>query len=100
MLTVSKLSAILDKLKEQGHGNKPVTIDKSSLYSPFEADGCYIMGLHAVGQPRSLNKFDEDGFRLTTDGHRHSMYAIVLSGCSGAPGSYEREDKVYERHQR
>lgn len=94
MLTVSKLSAILDKLKKQGHGNKPVTIDKSSLYSPFEADGCYIMGLHAVGQPRSLNKFDEDGFRLATEQNKHSTYAVVLSGYSGIPGLYEREDKV------
>ena len=91
-MRVSTLHARLTKLIEQGHGAKPVCIDKSSFTDNREPDGCVVLPVAAATGPRWIANSDDDGgIKTNSDGSESGRMTIVLVGDSAILGQAQQE---------
>lgn len=81
-MTVIKLHKLLAALIAQGHGRKPVHIDKPTFRDNCESDGCVILPVCALDL-RWINETDGDGGIVTNaDGTERGRMTLVLGGSS------------------
>lgn len=79
--TVARLHKALGKLIEQGHGRKPVQINKATFHNPLEDDGAVIMDIEEVEGPRWIPTIDADGgTQLNKDGSEAGSRVVMLKG--------------------
>lgn len=79
--TVARLHKELGKLIEQGHGRKPVQINKQSFHHILEDDGAVIMDIEAIEGPKWIPLIDADGgTKWNRDGTESGYRVVVLSG--------------------
>lgn len=79
--TVARLHRELGKLIEQGHGRKPVQINKQSFQHVLEDDGVVIMDIKAIEGPRWITEADDDGgTKWNRDGSEAGRRVVVLKG--------------------
>ncbi|WP_417070765.1 hypothetical protein [Niveibacterium terrae] len=80
-MTVQHLHKLLGKLIEQGHGRKPVRIDKSSFRHPLEDEGICIIDVTSVSGPTWIPMADDDGGTAwNADGSERGRYMVILAG--------------------
>lgn len=84
-MTVKCLHKLLGKLIGQGHGRKPIYVNKETFHHPLEADGvvtCEPCGLTIV----RLRTIDGDGFtQWRKDGRESSSAVVLLWGTLAIP---------------
>ena len=79
--TVARLHKELGKLIEQGHGRKPVQINKESFRNPLENEGVVIMDVESITGPTWIPMSDDDGgTKWNADGTESGMRVIILRG--------------------
>lgn len=79
--TVASLHRALGKLIDQGHGRKPVQINKSSFQHPLEDDGVIIMDVQTIAGPIWITEADADGgTKWNRDGTEAGRQVVVLQG--------------------
>jgi hypothetical protein len=84
MTTVSKLHKMLGALLEQGHGRKPIVVNKPSFYDAREGDGCVLLEVFGIDGPRWIPMADDDGgTKWNADGTESGKQVVVLFGCMG-----------------
>ena len=96
-MTVTRLHKALGILIAEGHGRKPVCIDKRSFNHPLEEDGCTILGVGAVELLNMLIIDDDGGPGERKDGTERRMWTAVLYGDpryreTGLPEGSDDED--------
>lgn len=80
-ITVARLHKALTALIEQGHGRKPVCIDKSTFHHPLEGDGAVVLEVESVAGPAWISMSDDDGgAKLNGDGTESGRHVVVLKG--------------------
>lgn len=79
-LTINRLHKELGKLIEDGHGRKPVSINKNSFTHTLETDGCIILPVKTVWVEWIPTISDEGGFKENKDGSESGKNICVLSG--------------------
>ena len=82
--TVARLHYELTKLIEQGHGRKPVWIDKETFQHNCEADGCTILPVAGMGVVWVPMADGDGGTAYNRDGTEKGRTALVLAGDAGA----------------
>ena len=81
MTTVAKLHKLLGALIEQGHGRKPVCVDKSTFSHPLESDGALILDVDSVEGPRWICMADDDGgTKWNSDGSESGRQVVIIKG--------------------
>lgn len=86
MTTVAKLHKQLGKLIEQGHGRKPVLVNKPSFHDAREDDGCVLLEIFGIEGPRWIPMADDDGgTKWNADGTESGKRVVVLFGNLGEP---------------
>ncbi len=79
--TVARLHKELGKLIEQGHGRKPVQINKQSFQHILEDDGVVIMDITSIDGPLWITEADDDGdTKWNRDGTEAGRRAVILKG--------------------
>lgn len=79
--TVARLHKELGKLIDQGHGRKPVQVNKQSFYHPLEADGAVILDIASVEGPCWICMADDDGgTKFNRDGTEAGKRVVILKG--------------------
>lgn len=79
--TVARLHKELGKLIEQGHGRKPVHINKQSFHHILEDEGVVIMDIESIEGPRWIPISDDDGgTKWNRDGTEAGMRVVILRG--------------------
>ena len=79
--TVARLHKELGQLIEQGHGRKPVQVNKASFYHPLEEDGAVILDIETVEGPTWIGMADDDGgTKYNRDGTESGERVIILKG--------------------
>lgn len=82
-MTVQRLHKLLGQLVEQGHGRKPVCVDKSTFYTPLESDGVTVMDLEEVSGPQWLSMAaDDGGTKWNKDGSESGRHVVILKGSA------------------
>jgi hypothetical protein len=85
--TVNQLYDIVHKLVVDGHGRKPVYVDKQSFQDNREADGCVFMPA-LQGYLHTFPRMDDDGgIAERKDGSERTITAFLIVGHSGRTGS-------------
>ena len=80
-MNVQQLHKALGALIEQGHGRKPVCVNKASFSHPLESDGAVILKVWSISEPRWINMTDDDGgTKFNKDGTESGSYTIVIEG--------------------
>jgi hypothetical protein len=80
-MNVNQLHKALSALVAQGHGRKPVCINKNSFRHPLEEDGAVILGVKAVNGPTFIVMTDDDGgTKFNKDGTESGSYTVILDG--------------------
>ena len=80
-MTVNTLHKLLGELIEQGHGRKPVCIDKGTFHHPLEDDGAVILGVSGMYGPKFIANADDDGgVKTNEDGTESGRQTVVLVG--------------------
>ena len=81
--TVARLHKALGKLIEQGHGRKPVQVNKATFYNALEDDGAVIMDIKTVEGPLWIPTIDDDGgTKCNRDGTESGSRVVVLKGSA------------------
>lgn len=94
MSTVARLHKLLGALIDQGHGRKPVLVNKETFYDPREDDGCVLLKIFGVEGPRWICTADDDGgVKVNKDGTEAGSQVVVLYGCLHEPKSSEADGK-------
>lgn len=79
--TVARLHKELGKLIKQGHGRKPVRINKSTFRNNLESDGVVIMDIEIIEGPIWIPMSDDDGgTKWNRDGSESGMRVVILNG--------------------
>lgn len=82
-MTITALHKLLGKQIENGHGRKPVCVDKSSFKHPLEDDGAVILDV-ASAKLTWVPQVDEDGgMKENADGTEAHRTCFVLNGGYG-----------------
>lgn len=80
-MTVNQLIKHLEAIKDAGHGRKPVCIDKGDFGHVLEDDGCCILDIETVSEPRFVYTSDDDGgTKENADGSESGRMTVVLGG--------------------
>ena len=80
-MTVARLHKLLGDLVAQGHGRKPVCIDKSTFHHPLEQDGAVVLGVDSIHGPKFIANCDDEGdAALNEDGTESGRYTVILAG--------------------
>jgi len=88
-VTVNKLYELLSKLVKEGHGRKPVCIDKCTFTDPRESDGPMILPVCALDLKWVNDADDDGGIAVNKDGTERGRLTLVLGG-----GSYSYSDST------
>lgn len=80
MITVNKLHKMLGKMIEQGHGRKPVCVNKQSFSHPLEGDGTVILELAGADVQWIPTSDDDGGTRYNKSGTESGRVCCVLNG--------------------
>lgn len=84
-MNVNQLHKALGKLVAEGHGRKPVCVNKATFHHPLEMDGAVILGLKSVVGPQWIAMTDDDGgTKFNKDGTESGTYTVVLEGAHDA----------------
>lgn len=79
--TVAGLHKALGKLIDQGHGRKPVQINKQTFQHLLEDDGVVIMDIQSIEGPVWITEADDDGgTKENRDGTEAGRRVVVLKG--------------------
>lgn len=79
--TVARLHKELGKLIEQGHGRKPVQVNKQSFRHPLEEDGAVILDIEGIEGPKWITMTDDDGgTKFNRDGTESGKRVVILKG--------------------
>ena len=82
-MNVQQLNKVLCTLITQGHGRKPVCVDKSSFTHPLEGDGAVILDLQTVLGPAFIVMTDDDGGTKTNkDGTESGRWTVLFKGLA------------------
>lgn len=80
-MNVNQLHKALSKLVAEGHGRKPVCVNKATFHHPLEMDGAVILDLKAIAGPSFVTMTDDDGgTKFNKDGSESGKYIVVLEG--------------------
>lgn len=80
-MNVKQLHKELGILIAQGHGRKPVCVNKATFSHPLEMDGAVILAVRSVSPPRFIVMTDDDGgTRFNKDGTESGSYTVILEG--------------------
>lgn len=80
-MTVARLHKLLGALIEDGHGRKPVLVNKASFHHPCEQDGAVILDVAAVEGPTWIPMTDDDGgTKVNKDGTEAGKRVLILDG--------------------
>lgn len=80
-MNVQQLHQALGVLVAQGHGRKPVCVNKNTFRHPLEGDGAVILGVKAVKGPEWIQMTDDDGGpKVNADGSESGRYTVILEG--------------------
>lgn len=81
MMTVQRMHKLLGQLIEQGHGRKPVCINKDTFQSPLEVDGACIMEVELITGSTFVGWTDDDGgTKWNQDGSESGRWVVILQG--------------------
>lgn len=81
MMTVQRMHRLLGQLIEQGHGRKPVCINKETFKDPLEDDGACIMDVELIEGPTFVGWTDDDGgTKWNQDGSESGRTVVILKG--------------------
>lgn len=81
--TVARLHKELGKLIEQGHGRKPVQVNKQSFHHPLEEDGAVILDIESIEGPTWVYMADDDGgTKFNKDGTESGKRVVILKGSA------------------
>lgn len=87
-MTVQRLHKMLGTLIEQGHGRKPVCVDKGTFRHPLEEDGATILDVVECAGPKWIAMADDDGGpKFNQDGTESGKRVVVLSGRAKHEGA-------------
>lgn len=79
--TVARLHKELGALIAQGHGRKPVQIDKATFRHALEDEGATIMPIEIIDGPKWIPMADPDGgTKWNADGSESGRTVVVLKG--------------------
>lgn len=81
-MTVNKLHSLLCALIDEGHGRKPVCIDKATFTDPRENDGPIILPVCALEMKWVPDADDDGGIAINKDGSERGRTTCVLGGSS------------------
>ena len=97
--TVNQLHKRLSSLIEQGHGRKPVVVDKESYKHNCESDGVTILGLSGLDIQWVPISDDDGGTKLNKDGSESGRKCLVLVGDTRANsmGGIVRDSRKHDR---
>jgi hypothetical protein len=91
-ITINRLHKLLGKLIAEGHGRRPVCIDKPSFTHNLESDGCVILEVESA-EIHSYRRLDDDGgTAINADGSERMLTSLVLDG--GGESSLNREGSL------
>lgn len=76
-MKVKTLHAILGQMIADGHGHKPVAIDKSSFRHNCEDDGVLILEVYGVSGPKFIQSGEKP---WREDGSEAGRMTVVLLG--------------------
>lgn len=79
-MTVARLHRLLAKLIDQGHGHKPVAVNKRTFTHPLEGDGACILSVHGVRIEWIATADDDGGRKENADGSESGRITAVLFG--------------------
>lgn len=88
-MTVNQLSKLIDKLKSDGHGRRPVCIDKDSFSHNCESDGVTILEVMSVGIERIRIADGDGGSATNKDGSERSQSTCILAGSKRSRFGFE-----------
>ena len=79
-MTIAKLHKMLGELVLNGHGRRPVCVNKASFFHPLESDGVVILNVtEAIS--RTITIADGDGWTATNkDGSEKTRSVFILGG--------------------
>jgi RNase adaptor protein for sRNA GlmZ degradation len=81
MTTVARLHKLLGELVANGHGRKPVVINKRTFKHPLEDEGCVMIDVRSIEGPRWICTLDDDGgSKINADGSEAGKRVVVLIG--------------------
>lgn len=79
-MTIAKLHKMLCALVEDGHGRRPVCVNKESFYHPLEGDGVSILDV-TEARTDTITIADDDGWAaFNKDGSEKTRKVFVLGG--------------------
>ena len=90
--TVDRLISTLVKLRDQGHGRKPVCVSKTTFIHNCENDGVTILEVAGVGLMLITNSDDDGGTKWNKDGTESRRFCVVLAGDGGSNNKGELVD--------
>lgn len=82
--TVARLHKELGKLIADGHGRKPVCVNKDTFRHNCESDGVVILELAGMGVQWIPTADDDGGTKWNKDGSQAGRTVLILAGDSGA----------------
>ena len=86
MVTVLALQKMLEKLVKEGHGRKPVFVNKATFTDNRESDGVTILPASGVFL-RTITMADDDGgTALRKDGSESLKTVALVFGSNGIDG--------------
>jgi hypothetical protein len=80
-MTVARLAKELQRLIGEGHGRKPVLVDRSTFSDPRDNDGLLMLPPWQVQGPRWIPTADDDGgTKWNKDGSEAGKLCVVIVG--------------------
>ena len=80
-MTVQRLHRLLGQMIEDGHGRKPVFVNKASFYDNREIDGVLILPVEDIEGPKWIPMADDDGgTQCNADGSESGRRVVILQG--------------------
>ncbi len=80
-ITVARLHKLLGAMILEGHGRKPVCINKSTFTHPCEDEGTVILNISDVTGPEWIAQADDDGgTKWNKDGTESGKQCVLLLG--------------------
>lgn len=92
-MTVNRLHKRLTELIADGHGRKPVCVNKQSFQHNCEEDGVVILDLCGLGIVRVPQADGDGGIRINRDGFEATLACLVLVGDTEANSKGEIIDR-------
>lgn len=85
-MTVKALHKLLGALIEQGHGRKPVLVNKPTFEHNLEGDGCVMLDVCGIEKSWVYTVDEDGGTKINQDGSESGRTCVVLYGSGHEPG--------------